>query len=178
MRQIVMGIDPGSRFTGYGVIASEAGAQSYIASGVIKTGDGDLSSKLLIIYKSMNELISQFKPDVVAVETTFAAKNVQSAIKLSEARASAIVAAAVNDLPVYEYTPMQIKSALTGTGSALKQQVKYMVKMLLHLKGDPQTDASDALACAICHAHIFQVTSKMGGEVAKAPAVHGRLGRR
>ena len=113
----------------------------------------------------------------MAIEETFLSKNVQSTVKLSEARAVAIVAGANHGLPVYEYTPMQIKQAVVGTGVATKDQVKYMVRMILHLNGTPQTDAADALSCAICHANTIRVTKAMGQEVADASSVRGRLRR-
>ncbi|MCR5537571.1 MAG: crossover junction endodeoxyribonuclease RuvC [Succinivibrio sp.] len=172
---IVLGIDPGSRITGYGLVQSQRGSLVYLGSGCIHVGDGALADKLKVIYTAVLSLIEQYHPDVMAIEETFLSKNVQSTVKLSEARASAILAGAMSDLMVYEYTPMQIKQAVVGTGGADKQQVQYMVRMILSLSGLPQTDAADALACAICHANTYNVTSQMGSEVANGSSVRGRL---
>ncbi len=175
---IVIGIDPGSRFTGYGVIRKEGSGAVYLGSGCIKTGQGSLASKLKIIYDGVSTIIEQFHPDFMAVEETFLSKNVQSTVKLSEARASAIVAGANLGLEVFEYTPMQIKQAVVGYGWAQKEQVQFMIKKLLHLKGSPQADAADGLACALCHLYTYVSTKAMGGAVADKAAVHGRLQQR
>ncbi len=172
---IVIGIDPGSRFTGYGIVSMQGNQTSYMGSGCIRTGDGDLASKLKIIYDGVYSLIEQFKPQAMAIEETFLSKNVQSTVKLSEARASAIVAGANLGLSVFEYTPMQIKQAVVGYGWAEKTQVQYMVRKILRLNGNPQSDAADGLACALCHCFTNQSTVAMGREVADTPSVHGRL---
>ena len=172
---IVIGIDPGSRITGYGIIDSRGSELVYLGSGCIHTGSGQLPDRLKVIYDSITSLIEQYSPQAMAIEETFLSKNVQSTVKLSEARASAILAGAMNSLQVFEYTPMQIKQAVVGTGGAQKNQVQYMVRMILHLNGTPQTDAADALACAICHANTYKVTSAMGEAVADASSVRGRL---
>lgn len=175
MKSVIIGIDPGSRVTGYGVIASAESALRYLGSGCVYAGDGDFTARLHTIFTSVGALIKNFEAGVMAIEETFLAKNVQSTVKLSEARASAIVAAAEAGLPVFEYTPRQIKQAVTGTGRADKRQVQYMVKEMLDLAGTLQADAGDALACAICHAYTYNVTAAMGGQVAKAYSVRGRL---
>lgn len=175
MSQIVIGIDPGSRFTGYGIVKMVGNDVHYLGSGCIKTGDGDLASKLKIIYDGVFALVEQFKPTSMAIEETFLSKNVQSTVKLSEARASAIVAGANLGLSVFEYTPMQIKQAVVGYGWAEKIQVQFMVKSILHLSGDPQADAADGLACAICHCFTNKVTQAMGNAVADTSSIHGRL---
>jgi len=172
---VVIGIDPGSRFTGYGVIKNEGSGVMYLGSGCIKTGQGSLASKLKIIYEGVCTIIEQFHPDFMAVEETFLSKNVQSTVKLSESRASAIVAGANMGLEIYEYTPMQIKQAVVGYGWAQKEQVQFMIKKLLHLNGNPQADAADGLACALCHLYTYVSTQAMGGNVADKAAVHGRL---
>ncbi|MGN0903083.1 MAG: crossover junction endodeoxyribonuclease RuvC [Succinivibrio sp.] len=174
MADIVIGIDPGSRFTGYGIVSIEGNTPHYLGSGCIKTGNGDLASKLKIIYDGVSSLIEQFHPDSMAIEETFLSKNVQSTVKLSEARASAIVAAANNGLSVYGYTPMQIKQSVVGYGWAEKTQVQYMVQKILKLSGSPQSDAADALACALCHCFTSQVTKAIGTGVATSGSVHGR----
>lgn len=152
MGQIILGIDPGSRKTGYGVITEQNRKLSYVASGVIITGDGPLHERLLVIFDSVSQIVDLYHPDVLAIEETFLSKNVQSTIKLSEARSVAMVACAKAGLPVFEYGPREIKQVVVGYGSAIKQQVQFMVSKILSLSGVPQVDASDALACAICHA--------------------------
>ncbi len=171
--EIILGIDPGSRTTGYGVVAMQGSKLHYLGSGCINAGRGKLSDRLLTIFNGVETLIEQFHPTVFAIEETFLAKNVQSTVKLSEARAAAIVAASKAGLEVFEYTPMQIKQAVVGSGSALKQQVQYMVSHILALNGTPQTDAADALACAICHGFTARVSKAMGFKTASS--IHGRL---
>lgn len=175
MSEIVIGVDPGSRFTGYGIVRLDDSEPVYLGSGCIRTGNGSLASKLKIIYDGITTLVEQFKPVSMAIEETFLSKNVQSTVKLSEARASAIVAGANLGLAVFEYTPMQIKQAVVGYGWAEKTQVQYMVKNILHLKGEPQSDAADGLACALCHCFTHQSTVAMGKEVANTSSIHGRL---
>ncbi|MGN0894124.1 MAG: crossover junction endodeoxyribonuclease RuvC [Succinivibrio sp.] len=177
MSEVIIGIDPGSRFTGYGVVKSEGNDVIYLGSGCIKTGDGDLASKLKVIYDGVTSLIEQFKPDSMSVEETFLSKNVQSTVKLSEARASAIVAGANLGVEIFEYTPMQIKQSVVGYGWADKEQVQFMVKRLLRLNGNPQADAADGLACALCHCFTSKVTKAMGAGVATQGSVHGRFQR-
>lgn len=174
-REVILGIDPGSRTTGYGVVAMTGPQLRYLGSGCINAGRGELSSRLHTIFQGVATLIGQFQPSVFAIEQAFLAKNVQSTVKLSEARAAAIVAAADAGLAVYEYTPMQIKQAVVGTGGAQKVQVQYMVKQILSLNGTPQADAADALACAICHGFTARVTGALG--LKTASAVHGRWRR-
>lgn len=171
----VIGIDPGSRVTGYGIIDYQNGSVSYCGSGCIRTGEGPIAPRLKVIYEGVSELVSQFSPVCMAIEETFLSKNVQSTVKLSEARASAMVAGANLGLDVYEYTPQQIKQSVVGYGWADKEQVQYMVKTILRLNGQPQSDSADALACAICHAFTYTVTSRMGQNVAERYSVHGRL---
>ncbi len=175
---VIIGIDPGSRVTGYGVIRFEGGNPYYLGSGCIRTGQGPLFSKLKTIYMGVSTIVEQFKPDVMAIEETFLSKNVQSTVKLSEARASAMVAGANLGLDVFEYTPLQIKQAVVGYGAAQKYQVQYMVRTILHLSGNPQSDAADALACAICHGFTYAVTKAMGKFVADGGSSRGRLRRK
>jgi crossover junction endodeoxyribonuclease RuvC len=153
----ILGIDPGSRLTGFGVVhVLSNGKINYVASGVVKVPAVELAARLKVIYEGVSEVIATWHPDVVAVEKVFMARNADSALKLGQARASAILAAATRALPVSEYTALQIKQALVGKGHAQKEQVKHMVKVLLELSGNPQADAADALGCAICHAHHAQ----------------------
>ncbi len=150
----VLGIDPGSRLTGFGLVhLLHSGKLTYIASGCVRVPAVELAERLKIIYQSVSEVIASYRPEVMAVEKVFMARNADSALKLGQARACAILAAANHGLAVIEYSALQIKQALVGRGHAEKDQVKHMVKALLQLSGSPQVDAADALACAICHAH-------------------------
>lgn len=152
---IILGIDPGTRVTGYGLIAFEGNACRVIDYGCIRPPVSlKLSEKYLVLFNAIDELIERFKPVAMAVETQYVQKNVQSAIKLGMARGSAIIAAKRKGLSVFEYAPSKAKLAVVGKGSASKQQVVGMIRALLRL---PSThlpeDAADALALAICHAH-------------------------
>lgn len=153
---IILGIDPGSRVTGYGVIRQEGRVLEYLGSGAIRTVADDLPTRLKRIYAGVTEIITQFQPDMFAIEQVFMAKNADSALKLGQARGTAIVAAANNDLPVFEYAARLVKQTVVGTGAAEKEQVQEMVTRILHLSAKPQADAADALAIAITHAHSMQ----------------------
>lgn len=150
---IILGIDPGSRLTGYGVIESQGRHHRYLGSGCIRMGDEALPPRLKTIYDGVSELIRQFQPDAFAIERVFMAKNADSALKLGQARGAAIVAAVNAGLSVAEYSPTQIKQAVVGTGGAKKEQVQHMVTSILKLTATPQADAADALAIALCHAN-------------------------
>jgi crossover junction endodeoxyribonuclease RuvC len=149
----ILGIDPGLRVTGFGVIDQSGHTLSYVASGVIKTADADLPSRLGTIFEGISTLIRQHSPDQSAIEKVFVNVNPQSTLALGQARGTAICAAVLAGLPVAEYTALQVKQSVVGNGHAKKDQVLHMVKRLLALPGDPASDAADALACAICHAH-------------------------
>ena len=149
----ILGLDPGLRVTGYGVIEKTGSTLSYITSGCIKSPDGELPDRLKNILNSVQEVISRFAPGEVAVEKVFVNVNPQSTLLLGQARGAAICAAVAQNLPVSEYTALQVKQAVVGNGHATKEQVQEMVKRLLKLSGHPSPDAADALACAICHAH-------------------------
>ena len=166
---IILGIDPGSRITGYGVIKQQGRTFSYLGSGCIKAiaaGD-NLADRLQTIFAGVSELIVQFQPDMFAIEQVFMAKNPDSALKLGQARGAAIVAATNAGLSVAEYSARQIKQSVVGTGAADKSQVQHMVKTILKLPGTPQADAADALAVAICHGHSHDSIQKMAGQVSK-----------
>lgn len=151
---IILGIDPGSRLTGFGVIRSHGSKLHYLTSGCIRIDtEQDLANRLKQITQSVGQIISEFHPDEFAIEQVFLGKNVDSALKLGQARGAAIIAAAWQDVPVFEYAARSVKQAVTGKGSADKSQVQHMVKHLLSLPGMPQADAADALAIAITHAH-------------------------
>ncbi|MBU3843382.1 MAG: crossover junction endodeoxyribonuclease RuvC [Candidatus Anaerobiospirillum pullicola] len=176
MAEIILGIDPGSRKTGYGVLHMQGNQLTYLGSGCIVMDTSDpIAERMLMIFEAVSSIIEQFHPTVMAVEEAFLSKNVQATIKLAEARSAAMVAGARLKLPVYEYTPMQIKQAVVGYGAAEKYQVQFMVTKILHLNGRPQADAADALACAICHGYTYKVSVAMGAGVQIGSSVRGRL---
>ena len=149
----ILGIDPGLRVTGFGVIEKSGSFLSYVTSGCIRSGEAGLPERLKIILACLREVIESNRPEQVAVEKVFVNVNPQSTLALGQARGTAICAAVDAGLPVAEYTALQVKQAVVGNGHANKEQVQQMVKRLLRLPGVPGTDAADALACAICHAH-------------------------
>ncbi|MXP50910.1 crossover junction endodeoxyribonuclease RuvC [Pantoea sp. SoEX] len=153
---IILGIDPGCRFTGYGIIYQHNREVSYISSGCILTNTTELSTSLKLIYNGLNKIITEFSPDCFAIEQIFMSKNAYSALKLGQARGAAIVAAVNFNLPMFEYTANQVKKTIVGVGHAEKNQVQYMIKMLLKLSNKPSVDASDALAVAVTHHHMSQ----------------------
>lgn len=150
---IILGIDPGSRVTGYGVIQLANRQLQYIGSGCIRTSEGQLSQRLLQIFNGICELMEQYQPNEVAIEEVFMHQNPSSALKLGHARGVAMVACASHRVNVSEYSPREIKQAIAGYGAAEKTQVKHMVVQLLQLNAAPQSDAADALAIAICHSN-------------------------
>ena len=170
---IILGIDPGSRITGYGIIRQIGGKSEYLGSGCIRISGDDLASRLQQIFNGVTEVITQFQPNQFAIEQVFMAKNADSALKLGQARGAAIVAATQQSLPVAEYSARQIKQSVVGKGSAEKSQVQHMVMHLLGLSKAPQADAADALAVALCHNHTQQSLVKLSGAARKV--VRGRL---
>lgn len=150
----ILGIDPGLRITGFGVLEKQGQKLVYVTSGCIRTDDTlGLPLRLKTILDGIHEVIDGSAPDQVAVEKVFVNVNPQSTLLLGQARGAAICAAVLRSLPVSEYTALQVKQAVVGNGHAAKEQVQEMVKRLLGLPGVPSADAADALACAICHAH-------------------------
>jgi crossover junction endodeoxyribonuclease RuvC len=149
----ILGIDPGLRVTGFGVIEQSAGKLRYVTSGCVRSGAGELAERLKVILDGLAEVIDANRPREVAIEKVFVNVNPQSTLALGQARGTAICAAVIAGLPVAEYTALQVKQAVVGKGHAKKEQVQHMVRRLLALPGDPSPDAADALACAICHAH-------------------------
>lgn len=150
----ILGVDPGSRITGYGVIEADRGRLRFVACGVVKTSvKYPLNYRLGEIFDGLNEVVQVHNPVVAAVEDVFLSENPRSALKLGQARGAAVVAAIQNGLQVYDYTPRAIKQAVSGYGQADKGQMQHMVTLLLGLNGTPSTDAADALAVAICHAN-------------------------
>ncbi|MAR91235.1 MAG: crossover junction endodeoxyribonuclease RuvC [Pseudomonadales bacterium] len=161
---VVLGIDPGSRVTGYGVIAAAGSRLQYIDSGCIRTHSATcLSEKLDIIHRGISELIERHSPQEVGIEQVFMARNADSALKLGQARGAAIVACTLRQLPVHEYSARQVKQSVVGTGAADKLQVQAMICRLLGLERPPQADAADALGVAVCHIHMTQGLIRMAG---------------
>jgi crossover junction endodeoxyribonuclease RuvC len=159
----ILGIDPGLRTTGFGVIDKQGNKLGYVASGTIKTPDADLPQRLKVILSGVAEIIRTYGPGCAAVEKVFVNVNPQSTLLLGQARGAAICALVSADLIVAEYTALQIKQAVAGHGKAQKQQVQDMVQRLLSLPGMPSTDAADALGVAICHAHSGDALTNLGG---------------
>jgi len=151
---IILGLDPGSRRAGFGVIRAHGNTLEYISSGIIHVDEkAAWPLRLNELFASVTSLLEKYQPDEVAIENVFMAKNASSALKLGQARGAMIVAATVRSLPVFEYEARKIKQSVVGTGAADKAQVQHMVKILLKLPAAPKADASDALAAAICHVH-------------------------
>jgi crossover junction endodeoxyribonuclease RuvC len=150
---IILGIDPGSRITGYGLINAASGHYNYVASGHVRTCNDALPQRLGQIYQAIDALIERYSPQEFAIEQVFMARNADSALKLGQARGVAMVVAVNHGLPVAEYSARQVKQAVVGQGGARKEQVQHMVARLLGLSSLPQIDAADALAIALCHTH-------------------------
>lgn len=160
-KRIILGIDPGSRITGFGVVWNQGSKNGCITYGEIKTSGETLTEKLLEIYQGILTVINTYRPNEVALEQVFMSQNPNSALKLGQARGAALVAAATSALPVSEYSPRQIKQAIVGYGAADKNQMQQMISMLLQLKQKPKPDAADALAIALCHGHSQRFTQKI-----------------
>ena len=159
---LILGIDPGSRVTGYGIIDVRGNRQQYLTSGCIRTTERDnLPERLEIIFRGVTQIITEFEPAELAIERIFMARSAESALKLGQARGVAIVAGVNRGLPVFEYEARKIKQAVAGSGAANKGQVQHMVMTLLNLPKKPQSDAADALAIAICHANTRTSLARM-----------------
>ena len=157
----VLGIDPGSRSTGLGVVETTRDGLQPVAFECVRTSSAALSVRLGEIHRGVGRVIALHRPEVVAVEQVFVSHNARSALVLGQASGSAVCAAVVAGCAVMEYSALQIKRAVVGTGSARKEQVQHMVRVLLGLRASPGTDEADALACAICHIHTAQVEEKL-----------------
>ena len=166
----ILGIDPGLRVTGFGIIEKNGASLAYVVSGRIKSRGADLPDRLNVILQNLREVIATHRPQQIALEKVFVNVNPESTLALGQARGTAICAAVDAGLPVSEYSALQVKQAVVGNGHATKEQVQEMVKRLLKLAGAPSADAADALACAICHAH--------GGQGLGAIATRGYRVRR
>lgn len=162
-RKRILGIDPGSRLTGFGVLDFSGDTPSYVTSGTVKSHDGSFPDRLKQIFASVGEIVVKYQPDIVAIETVFMARNAGSALKLGQARSAALCATFSHDVAVFEYAPREIKQAVVGTGSASKEQVQHMVVSMLQLSAAPSADAADALAAAICHGHQRVIQQRLSG---------------
>lgn len=158
----VLGIDPGSRVTGWGVIDGDGRDSVHVASGVIHA-EGDLGPRLRTIFDGVSALIAEHRPAELAVEGVFIARNAGSALKLGQARGAAICAALADGLQLAEYAPREIKLAIVGSGGASKEQVQHMIRLLLKLPAIPSSDAADALAAALCHLHTRSTAAVLAG---------------
>lgn len=161
---IILGIDPGSRITGYGLIKKEGSKLLFVDCGCIYTNDKEsIPYRLQQIYMGITDIVRQYRPEQAGVEQVFMANNADSALKLGQARGAAIVACVNEGVEVHEYSARQAKQAVVGTGAAEKAQVQHMIKRLLSLPEAPSTDASDALGVAICHANTHSSIIKLAG---------------
>ncbi|MGA2552270.1 MAG: crossover junction endodeoxyribonuclease RuvC [Burkholderiaceae bacterium] len=167
----ILGVDPGLRVTGFGLIDCDGQSMRYVTSGVIRTPEGELPQRLAVILEGLAEVIRKEQPDQGAIEKVFVNVNSQSTLLLGQARGAAICAMVTAQLPVSEYTALQTKQATVGHGKAKKDQVQQMVRRLLNLPGAPSADAADALACAICHANARAAVASLA---AVAPSVARR----
>ena len=158
----ILGIDPGLRATGFGLIDPRGDAMRYVASGVIRSGEGHLPERIGRLHQGIVELVREYRPTVAVCEIVFVNVNPKSTLMLGQARGAALGALVTSGMKVHEYTALQIKQAVVGYGRATKEQVQEMVKRLLSLPGVPSTDAADALACAICHNHGGPVIGSLG----------------
>lgn len=160
----VLGIDPGSNITGYGIVEQHGNRLIHIDNGCIVTGSKkDFPLRLKEIYEGLQEVIDRYRPDAVSVEDIFFSVNARSALKLGQARGAAILASVNTGRDIFEYTPMQVKQAVVGYGRATKEQVQKMTKVLLNLQEIAQADAADALAVAICHVNSYKFTVRANG---------------
>ena len=159
---IILGIDPGSRITGFGIVDNQASSIAFIASGNIKVGGDTLPQRLGYIFTAIKDVIEEHRPQQMGIENVFMARNPDSALKLGQARGAAICAAYQAGLEIAEYAPREIKQAIVGTGAASKEQVQHMVKRLLGIKQELKADEADGLAIAICHAQFYASRQKTG----------------
>ncbi len=158
---VILGIDPGSRVTGYGVVSVSRHRASHVAAGCIRLGDGPLDDRLVQLYDELAAVIREYQPTEAAIERVFMNRNADSALKLGHARGVALLVARQGGLKVHEYSATQIKQTVVGRGHAEKGQVQHMVKALLSLTESPTADAADALAAAICHCHMRESLARL-----------------
>jgi len=183
-KSIILGIDPGSLKTGYGLIESSGNKLRFLECGTIKTGGGEFPPRLKIIFNEIRQVVQLWSPDEMAIENVFLSRNPDSALKLGQARGAAICAVMSEDVSVAEYTANQVKQAIVGKGHAAKNQVQHMVKILLNLNETPQEDAADALAIALCHANTRKTMTELKSTASERypqevlKAIHGRRKKR
>jgi crossover junction endodeoxyribonuclease RuvC len=158
----ILGVDPGLRRTGFGVIDVQGTQASYVSSGVIRIPDGALADRLRVIHDGLTEVVAGTRPDLASVEIVFVNVNPQATLALGHARGAALTTLAILGVEVHEYTALQVKQSVVGYGRASKEQIQAMVTRLLRLPGEPSADAADALACAICHAHSARLAAELG----------------
>ncbi len=158
----ILGIDPGSQNTGFGIIDVDGSHHTHVHSGRLKIAGDGLPDRLGFIFSEIHQLMQQWQPDEAAIENVFMARNADSALKLGQARGAAICAMVQQGVAVAEYSPREIKQSVVGKGSAAKEQVQHMVKVLLNLPAMPQADQADALGVAICHAHMRASLNRVG----------------
>jgi crossover junction endodeoxyribonuclease RuvC len=163
----ILGLDPGSRVTGFAVLDCSGGEIRYVASGGIRAAGSDFPARLQQIFTGVAELVAEHQPDEVAIERVFMSRNADSALKLGQARGAALCATFGVPASVFEYAPREIKQAVVGTGAAEKTQVQLMVRRLLKLTGEMGADAADAVAIALCHAHSRRLRGMLGAASAK-----------
>lgn len=157
----ILGIDPGSRLTGFGVIDETATGYQYVASGCLRIKGDDFPLRLKQIFAGISDVVEEYQPTEMAIEQVFMHKNADSALKLGQAQGAAICAVQLFDIPVFEYAARQVKQAVVGKGSADKLQVQHMVKVLLGITGELQIDASDALGISLCHSNFQQTQQRL-----------------
>ncbi len=176
----ILGVDPGLRRTGFGVIDVQGSRLSYVTSGsIVVPSDQPLAKRLRVILDNLRQIIQDTQPTLATIEIVFMNTNPQSTLLLGQARGAALCALADSGLDVHEYTALQIKKSVVGHGKAAKEQVQSMVQRLLNLTGVPGTDAADALACAICHAHIAPLSLALGAQgLTQQMLSRGRTGLR
>jgi len=160
---LVLGIDPGSRKTGFGIIEAVGPDMRYVTSGIVRLTDKPLPERLKVIFHSLSEIIAEYRPEQMAIEEVFLARDPRAALRLGQARGAAIVAAVAADLEVFEYSARTVKKSVVGTGAATKEQVQHMVMQLLKLPAAPAEDAADGLAVAMCHAQSMRLQNQIAG---------------
>ncbi len=175
----ILGIDPGSRITGYGIVDVARGAEPvHVTHGCLRLDGADFAARLHAIFHGLSALVREYLPDEVAIERVFVSRNVDSALKLGQARGAALCATfAAEGVAVFEYSPREIKLAVAGRGGAEKAQVQHMVKTLLRTGASLQADAADALAAALCRAHARRTERLLGAQLAAAGAAPAGLRR-
>lgn len=161
-KQRILGIDPGSRLTGFGVLDFTGDTPVYVASGTVRSPDGAFADRLRQIFESVGAIVADYQPDAIVIESVFMHKNAASALKLGHARSAALCATFEHNVEVFEYAPRAIKQAVVGSGAATKEQVQHMVVSILKLASAPAPDAADALAAALCHGNQRRLNAQLG----------------